>query len=264
MSYKENLEKAGISYLGSVSQSMKLRLSEKNGTMTYGIYLAPANMSGYEVCPCSKWCRAFCLNASGQAKLDILSGKNIIQAARIRKTRLFFEDRELFMRILVHEIRRWKNHAEMKKMHFAVRLNCTSDISPEDFVLNGKNILEIFPDVQFYDYTKVFTRISLLGKYENYDLTYSYSGHNQNLCKKFLARGGKVAVVFADNEMPAKFMGYPCCDGNLYDMRYLDPSGHIIFLHYHPVASDYVNGKFVAPDTPFVIKPNDARIERAI
>ena len=263
MSYKGNLKAAGFSYLGSCSQSMKLRLSEKNGVLTFGIYLAPANMSGYEVCPNSKWCREFCLNGSGHNKMEILAGKNRIQRARIKKTRLFFENRELFMVILIHEIKRWRKYAEEHGLRFAIRINCTSDISPEEFVYNGKNILEIFPDVQFYDYTKVYSRINLLGKYKNYDLTYSYSGHNENCCKKFLAKGGKVAVVFASNEMPESFMGYPCTDGNLYDMRYLDPAGHVIFLHYHPVANDYKNGKFVMPDTPFVVKPTDSRISWA-
>ena len=263
MSYKKNLETAGFSYLGSCSQSMKLRLSEENGVLTYGLYLAPANMSGYEVCPCSKFCREFCLNGSGHNKVELLSGKGRIQRARILKTRLFFENRDLFMSLLIHEITKWKSYASEKNLGFAIRLNCTSDISPEDFVYNGQNILQIFPEIQFYDYTKVYSRIRLLGKYPNYDLTYSYNGHNENLSRKFLEKGGKVAVVFATNEMPEKFWGFPVTNGNLYDMRYLDPSGNVIFLHYHPTANDYKNGKFVMPDTPFVVKPTDSRISWA-
>lgn len=261
MSYRGNLKEAGFSYLGSCSQSMKLRLSEENGVLTYGIYIAPANMSGYEVCPNSKWCREFCLNGSGHNKMELLSGKNRIQTARIKKARLFFENKELFMQLLVHEIRRWRRYASKKNLGFAVRLNCTSDLSPKDFVLDGQNILEIFPDVQFYDYTKVYSRIAILGKYSNYDLTYSYSGHNQNCCKKFLEKGGRVAVVFANqHKIPRKFMDYPTCDGNTYDMRYLDPSSCVVVLHYHATANDFKSGKFVEPDTPFVIKDNDKRV----
>ena len=144
------------------------------------------------------------------------------------------------MRILVHEIRRTQNWAEKKKMGFAVRLNGTSDLSPESFVLNGKNILEIFPTTQFYDYTKVYSRISLLQRYDNYDLTFSYNGHNYAAAQKFLEAGGKVAVVFANQKkLPKYFGGFPVCDGNAYDMRFIDPGGHVIGLHYHTTAANY-------------------------
>ena len=259
MSYKKDLEAAGISYLGNVSQSMKLRLSEEHGVLTYGVYLAPANMSGYEVCPCSSFCREFCLNASGHNKIDLLAGRNRIQSARIRKTRLFFEDRDRFMRILIHEISRARKQAEAKGLGFAVRLNCTSDLNPEEFVYDGRNILEIFKDVQFYDYTKVPKRLSLLNKYPNYDLTFSYDGHNGRICSDFLDKGGKVAVVFGDlHTLPKKFMGHNVHDGNAYDMRYLDPAG-VVGLHYHPVAGDYKNGKFIMPNTAFVVGRSDNR-----
>lgn len=259
MSYKKDLEIAGFSYLGNVSQSMKLRLSEEHGVLTYGVYLAPANMSGYEVCPCSSFCREFCLDGSGHNKIDLLAGRNRIQSARIRKTRLFFEERDRFMRILIHEIRRAQKQAEKKGLGFAVRLNCTSDLNPEEFVYDGRNILEIFKGVQFYDYTKVPKRLSLLNKYPNYDLTFSYDGHNSVVCEDFLKQGGKVAVVFGDlHKLPKKFMGYDVTDGNAYDMRYLDPNG-VIGLHYHPVAGDYKNGKFEMPNTAFIVSTMDSR-----
>lgn len=259
MPYTRAKQEIGISYLGSVAVSHKLELSKKNGTLTFGLYLAPADMSGYNVCPNSKWCKQFCLAGSGQNKIDELArGRehSRINESRIKKTRLFFENPQLFMRMLVHEIDREKRTAEMLKMPFSVRLNCTSDISPEQFVLNGKNILEIFPDVQFYDYTKVPSRLNLIGKYENYDLTFSYNGHNWPSCEKFLKAGGRVAVVFFDG-FPKEFRSYPVVSGDGYDMRYLDPSGCIIGLTYHRTANDYkiVNGErvFVKPQTDFVV-----------
>jgi hypothetical protein len=229
-------------------------------------------MSGYNVCPNSEHCKQFCLNGSGQNKCDELArgieGSRINQS-RIKKTRLFYENREIFMRLLVHEINKYKKQAEKKGMGFSVRLNGTSDLSPVAFrdPETGKNILELFPDVQFYDYTKVPTRIKLMQQYPNYDLTLSYNGYNDEECKKFLQNGGKVAVVFFDEKMPKYFNGYPVTDGNQYDMRYLDPAQHVIGLHYHKVASDYYidpkDGirKFRIPETPFVVKINDPRIE---
>jgi hypothetical protein len=173
------------------------------------------------------------------------------------------------MRLLIHELRKYKAQAEKKGMEFSVRLNGTSDLSPILFKDpdTGKNLLELFPDVQFYDYTKVYSRIKLMHQYPNYDLTLSYNGYNWAECEKFLNEGGKVAVVFFDKKMPKYFAGYPVCDGNGYDMRYLDPAKHVVGLHYHVTANDYyfdeVDGKrkFRVPDTPFVIKVNDPRCD---
>lgn len=270
--YGKTLEGYGISYLGSVAQSMKMRLSYENGTMTYCLYLAPADMSGYNVCPNSQYCRQFCLNGSGQNKCDELSrgveGSKINQS-RIKKTKMFYEDRATFMRLLIHELNRYQRRAKKLGMEFSVRLNGTSDLSPLAFrdPETGKNILELFPDVQFYDYTKVPTRIKLMQQYPNYDLTLSYNGYNWEECEKFLKEGGKVAVVFFDEKLPKSFHGYPIVDANGYDMRYLDPASSIMGLHYHKTANDYYidpkDGirKFRVPDTPFVVKVNDPNVD---
>jgi len=259
-SYAEALRQIGVSYLGGTSTSMKTRLSEENGTLTFCIYLSPADLSGYNVCPCSKFCRRFCLNGSGLSKIDILSGKNVIQKARMKKTIAFFENRTAFMVALVVEISRAEKKAKKLGLKFAVRLNGTSDLSPELFTLNGKNILEIFSHVQFYDYTKVFHRVKLMEKYPNYDVTFSFDGHNWDKCEKFLQKGGKAAVVFSGHSLPKFFHGFPIISGNDYDMRYLDPKGTIIGLSYHPVAADYVDGKFVEPVTDFVIRSDNKYI----
>lgn len=258
LTLKEMLTNIGVAYLGGTKHSAKMLYSYNNGTETYCLYLAPADMSGYNVCPNSKFCKAFCLNNSGHNKADILAhGINSkINNARIKKTKLFFENKDLFMRVLILEIVKAKRHADKYNMEFAIRLNGTSDISPEDFVYNGQNILEIFPDVQFYDYTKVASRLSLIHKYKNYDLTYSYNGYNWATCEKFLNNGGKVAVVFEKN-LPKTFHGFNVIDANGYDMRFMDPQGTIMGLHYHPTAFDYVNGVFHKPNTKFVVLEND-------
>lgn len=164
------------------------------------------------------------------------------------------------MKMLVHEINKAEKRAKDLNLPFAIRLNCTSDLSPELFVdpETGKNILELFPDVQFYDYTKVPNRIKLLGKYGNYDLTFSFDGYNWQTAKEFIENGGRAAVVFAGDKLPETYKGYKVINGNNYDMRFLDPGKCVIGLSYHPVANDYkvINGvrTFVAPDTKFVVK----------
>lgn len=265
--YGKALKEIGVSYLGGVAKSVKMRLSYENGTMTYCLYLAPANMAGrlsdgreINVCPNSKYCKEFCLNGSGQNKCDELArgteGSHI-NRSRIKKTRLFYENRAKFMEILIHEITAKKARAERMGYDFSVRLNGTSDLSPLLFKdpESGKNILELFPNVTFYDYTKVFNRIKLMEKYPNYDITFSYDGHNWDECEKFLKNGGKVAVVFfSDKErLPKKFRGWNVESGNEFDMRYLNSPQTIIGLHYHKTANDYKNGHFERPNTPFII-----------
>lgn len=126
----------GISYLGGCN-SPKLEKSLKHNVMTYGVYLAPHTVSGYNVCPQSGNCCKYCLHGSGRNKLELLSNKEggAITKSRIKKTKLFFEDMETFMQLLIHEITQAKKKAETTGMKFAVRLNCTSDINLEQFTL---------------------------------------------------------------------------------------------------------------------------------
>ena len=73
MSYTAFKKIFHVSYLGGVSTSHKLDLSEKAGVLTYGLYLAPWNMSGHQVCAGGAHCHEFCLNGSGQNKIDELA-----------------------------------------------------------------------------------------------------------------------------------------------------------------------------------------------
>ena len=264
--YTRTLRELGIAYLGKHSQSMKMHLSEENGTVTYCLYLAPWNLSGYQVCPGGVHCHKFCLNGSGHNKSDILArGVELskINQARAKRTRLFYENKNLFMQLLIHEIKKTQNYAIKHNMGFSVRLNGTSDLSPEAFVYRGKNILEWFPNVIFYDYTKVPNRFKLVDKYANYYLVFSYDGYNGAACREALAKGINVAVVFSNQEMlPMKFAGYPVCDGNLFDMRYLDPAGHVVGLHYHVTAANYdKQGNYISPDDDFVIGDDNPLVE---
>lgn len=240
-------KETGLSYLGNVNQSAKMIKNSLYNEMTYIIYLAPADMSGYEVCPMrTAECTALCLNTSGRVKLDI---KNKIIGARIKKTKLFFENRQYFMRWMIDEISFYRNKAKKLKMDFSVRLNGTSDISPIAFNLNGKNILQIFPDVQFYDYTKVLNRYKLLYKYKNYDLTYSYSGYNDREAHQVISSGGRVAIVFS-GDIPNEYKGVTVINGDDFDMRYKNPGGVFIGLKYKKVKGnpDIKKSKFVVND----------------
>ena len=265
--YGKALKAVGFNYLGGLKKSAKMMKSYTHNVATYCVYLAPANMAGrtkkgtrINVCPMSQHCKELCLNSAGHNKADILANgkenvrESLINISRIKKTKLFYNDRDLYMDILIHEINRDRSYAERHGREFSVRLNGTSDLSPEIMKKDGKNILEIFPDVQFYDYTKVYNRTKLMKFYPNYDITFSYDGYNWDQCEQFLNDGGKVAVVFDSETMPKTYKGYKVIDANGYDMRYLDPKGCIMGLEFHPIAKD---GKVLYAkdiDDPFVVK----------
>lgn len=235
-SIRQAKKDTGLSYIGMVNNSAKHVKAYHYNEMVYTIYLAPAKSSGYEVCPGrTKECTTACLAQSGRNRIDI--HENRINTSRILKTKLFFEEREFFVRWVITEIESAKKKADKLGYRFSVRLNNTSDISPEDFfIIAGEykmNILEIFSDIQFYDYTKVPERVQLTMKYSNYDLTFSYNGHNENECKQMLNQNIRVAVVF--KEVPDTFWGHQVVNGNDYDMRYLDPKDVIIGLPYKKV-----------------------------
>jgi len=239
----------GLSYLGSIASSSKIAKGLKYNEMTYILYLAPAEQSGYNTCPMStEECRTACLTESGHNRIDVK--KNNINKARIKKTKLFFEQREFFMGWLVNEIYSAWQKAINAGFRFSVRINGTSDIDLTTFKYNGMNILELFDTVQFYDYTKVAKRFKMLDKYPNYDLTYSFSGHNMLQCLELLNNNkGRVAMVFEGKQLPTSFMGYKVIDGDEYDMRYLDEQGVIVGLKFKLVRNkiDTKANKFIIP-----------------
>ena len=256
----------GLSYLGSVASSSKIAKGLQYNEMTYILYLAPANQSGYEVCPMrTPECTEACLTESGHNRIDVK--KNAINKARIKKTKLFFEERDFFMAWLVTEIEKAKADADKAGMRFSVRLNGTSDIEPTLFKHNGRVIFDLFDDVTFYDYTKVAKRFRLLDKYTNYDLTYSFSGHNMLQCLDLLDKAkGRVAMVFEGKTLPISFMGYKVIDGDAYDMRYLDEQGVIVGLKFKKVRNkiDTANNKFIIPmDSQFsVYAPVEPKVKK--
>lgn len=242
-------KQTGLSYLGSVASSAKIAKGLKFNERTYILYLAPASVSGYNVCPMStKECRDACLAESGHNRIDVK--ENRINKSRITKTKLFFEHREFFMKWLITEITKAELDAKAAGYRFSVRINGTSDIDPQSFKLDGKNILEWFPNVTFYDYTKVEKRFRLLSEYPNYDLTYSFSGYNMIECERLLSEGaGRVAMVFEGKKLPITFMGYKVIDGDEYDMRYVDEPGVIVGLKFKKVRNkiDTANNPFIIP-----------------
>lgn len=194
---------------------------EKMGYQTYILHLAPARLSGYQVCPmASAGCAAACLNTAGRGRFTRT------QEARIRKTRWFFEDRGAFMAQLVKDIAAAIRKSDRENMIPVIRLNGTSDLRWEDQpVLGYGNVMELFSAVQFYDYTKLVNRKDLP---TNYHLTFSRSEENENNAEAMLALGFNVAAVF--QKLPATYLGVPVISGDDTDLRFLDPKGVVVGL----------------------------------
>jgi hypothetical protein len=208
----------------------KLMKGEKKGYLSFVLHLAPADVSGKEVCPKrTAGCTAACLNTAGRGGM-FKKGEttNAIQQARIRKTKMFFENRDQFMTDLVKDIKLGIKQAEKKDMIPAFRLNGTSDLSWEKYeVADGKNIFQLFPDVQFYDYTKVLGRKT--ADIKNYHLTFSNADGNLNDVLGAKQAGLNIAVVFK-KALPEKHLGWKVINGDETDLRFLDEKNVIVGL----------------------------------
>ena len=227
------------------SGNAKTRKGEKRGFITYGIHLAPSNLSGFNVCQyASEGCAAACLNTAGRGAMSS------VQRARIAKTMLFFTNKELFMSMLWDEVAKAIKSADRKSMTAVFRLNLTSDLPWHKLKHNGKTIMESFPQSQFYDYSKDAKRVvdcSLGLLTPNYHLTFSRSEttHDHDI-KSLLNEGVNVAMVFADH-LPLTWEGYTVVDGDLDDLRFLDKQGVIVGLR--------AKGKGKVDSTGFVLQP---------
>jgi hypothetical protein len=228
----------------------------KQGYNTYILHLAPANLSGYETCPKrTAGCTSACLNTAGRGGM-FKKGEttNTIQKARIRKAKMFFENRAEFMADLVKDIELAIKQSEKKGLIPVFRLNGTSDLSFEKYevIRNGKlyrNIFSAFADNIFYDYTKILGR--KIANIPNYSLTFSAADGNDNDVAKAITQGYNIATVFGIKKtlpMPDSYLGLPVFNGDESDLRFLDPKQVIVGL--------YAKGKAKKDETGFVKYPS--------
>lgn len=205
----------------------KTRKGEKMGWITYGLHLSPFNLSGFNVCAhASKGCAASCLNTAGRGIMKP------VQQSRINKTKFFFSNRSEFMLQLVKEVKNAIKLSEKKNMKPCFRLNLTSDLPWENIKIDKLSIMEIFPDVQFYDYTKNFNRVQKWISKDfpkNYHLTFSRSECNQAKCNLASKLGANVAAVFRGS-LPSLYNGIKVINGDETDLRFLDGKNKIVGL----------------------------------
>ena len=236
--------KSGWKLLGK--SSTKTEKGQKLGYITYIMYLAPhtQNSKGINLCPfASKGCIKACLFSSGRGRFTS------VEKARINKTNFYVENRQTFLKQLCKNINTIVNRHKKDGKKFCIRLNGTSDLNWIRQKIDGKNIFETYPDIQFYDYTKNHYMI-LENSFSNYHLTFSRSEKNEVIALNLLSDGFNVAMVF-ENELPEYYKGYKVINGDESDLRFLDEKGVIVGLTYKKSKDKDVK------NNPFIISKED-------
>lgn len=238
----------------------KTAKGEGYGYLTAVLHLAPHKASGANLCAdATDGCTDACLNTAGHGGFD-----ERVQIARIRKSKWFRADKQAFMLRLEREIRAHVKNAARHGLTPCVRLNGTSDIPWESvrFDHGGERVtlFELYPELQFYDYTKSALRF---GKTlpANYDLTMSAADGNERAVAYAQSFGARVAVVFRNKrrptlparywQLPKSYRGRKLVDADRHDLRFLEPKGVICGLK--------AKGAAVLDTTGFVREINPAR-----
>lgn len=215
----------------ALDSSTKVLKSTSLGYRTLILYMTPSNGSGKQLCPMAALakCEAGCLYTAGKGALSAT------HYARLRKTLFYNQYPAEALAMIKREIADAYAQSLAEGWTLLVRLNGTSDERWEN-----TGIIEAFPMVQFYDYTKLHNRKNVPA---NYDLTYSYSGAS-NRYMSFLSDAlanpalKRIAVVFDKRSTVEaliaqghKFLGLPLVDGDETDVRHIEPSGVAVALY---------------------------------
>lgn len=210
----------------------------------YLINLLPASQSGFNLCICAtKECAATCLHTAGN--IGALVDKTM---SRLRKSWFIALDNEQAFKQIAKQIANKKKKVDEfnktskdSRKQMIVRLNGTSDLIWRAMTGEGGNLFEMFPDIIYYDYSKMdeiknFIRGEVLdkdgnslGKFpSNYHLTLSYGGsHGMDNYRQVLASGENLAVPFGPGKTASlDYMEFP------KDMRELMKSGRNHRMYY--------------------------------
>jgi hypothetical protein len=257
--------------------------------------LAPYDMSGSNLCKyATKDCITVCVGTikhhSKESKNMGRMGKRTssqlcIDFARIKRSLLYLNHREYFFHCLIYEI--IKRYEIIKKTHpnleIAIRLNGYSDILWEDqkikitspdvqkayknFCLEVlgispnsytvRNIFELFPNIEFYDYTKydpIKSERKRSNIPQNYHLTFSLSERkiDKNHIEEILEiENIAIVVVKEEKEKIIDYINnstsFDAINGDEYDCRIEDGEKKLVILEAiqdgRKVKTDFVKSK---------------------
>lgn len=221
----------------SKTPNTKMLKGLKKGYTTFILYLDPRLK---DIC---KWaspgCKAGCLFTAGRGAM------NRVVTARKKKTEWFINDSEGFKSQLFHELTKIQLWSLKREEGVCIRLNGTSDL---DFF----DLIELFPDLQFYDYTKSFDTWERARTVKNYHVTFSRSENNETTCQTVLKLGGNVAIVF-EKCPPLAWKGFRVVDGDETDLRFLDRRNVVVGLKAKGRARKQDMGFVVRKELPMVL-----------
>jgi hypothetical protein len=228
----------------------KTEKGRAQGYWTFILHFAPADLSGFNVFAMSTaGCRKACLNTAGRGGIKAGTGilsynqvkrgvRNEIQHARRLQARAFFQFRSRFMLELAKEIAKAILKARRAGYIPVFRLYGTSDIRWESVPVPGfANIMEMFSDVTFYDYSKLPNRKNIP---PNYHLTFSLADGDDAASIAAINNGMNVAAVFRNKDTVTRYVAngivlgdkhMPVIRGDDTDLRFLNPPGHVIALY---------------------------------
>lgn len=214
---------------------------EAEGYLTALMYLAPHTIAGgLSVCPHSTpACREGCLYSAGRGRTPR------VEAARIRRTRMFLDQPGAFFGQLVRELEDIQGVADRTELKLAIRLNGTSDILWERYGITGvggivsspeiKTVFGAFPRATFYDYTRTPARHRKVP--ENWRLTFSLADDPIERAVEHFQAGRSVSVVMPEvykaHAGETRVVGgreITLVDGDEHDLRFLDPSPALVML----------------------------------
>jgi hypothetical protein len=199
--------------------SAKLEKSQNEFWLNAVLYLEPS-VDVKVICKASTpACRASCLTNSGMMIMSVQTN------ARIKRTNMYLNEREMFMAKLTNEIDNLVKQATKQGKQLALRLNGTSD-------LDWTEIYAMYPEVQFYEYTKRPDLIKKSKGLHNLHITFSRTERTKDsTVRRVIESGTNVAVVFDDKkEQPITFLGIKVVDGDKHDRRFEDTAGEIVAL----------------------------------
>lgn len=200
------------------------------GWLTATLQLAPGRLSGHEVCPDRGHCFRTCVFYAGRGGMDA------IQQARVRRTKLLFENNDAFYYLLCQDINKVSEIAEREEIQPAVRLNTFSDVAWEELM---PQLFIEYPGVQFYDYTKSVARAEAFSMAQqppttvewpsNYHLTYSWSEKAPDHMARW--KSLNIALPMRENrQLPPALEGRQTVDGDQHDAIFLHPPGSVLVL----------------------------------
>jgi hypothetical protein len=220
-----------------LSSSAKVNKCESVGVFARVLYFTPGIL-----CPAAtSGCRQSCLgHTSGRMRFRTHTESRDARAA------LLLEQPQLFLKRLRAELTLLEADALQHGLRPAVRLNGSSDLAWERLC---PDLFTDFPNVQFFDYTKLYRRV--LDFLEctfpaNYHLTFSVDAKSKDKAIDLLSRGGNVAAVFWP-ELPETWWGFPVINGDAHDARFLDPAGTVVGLLAKGLARVDIHGFTIRP-----------------